>query len=86
LAKARKSAGKRKTEGTKVEPYVPRPQSAAELAASRGISETALLAEFRASLEVHDERAEDKLPKEFSPWLVKFAWTATKPAKMHGRN
>jgi hypothetical protein len=73
LARARKSSGKRKAEGTKAEAYVPRRQSAAELAASRGISEAALLAEFRASLEVHGERAEDKLPKEFSPWLVKFA-------------
>jgi hypothetical protein len=42
------------------------------MAASPGITEATLMAEFRSSLEAHGERAEDKLQNELSGWLVKF--------------
>jgi hypothetical protein len=79
LAKARKSGGSHNSEGTKPEPNPPRPDYKiltstflAELAASRGITKTALLAEFSASLSALGEKAEDKLGKELSEWLRKF--------------
>jgi|ERR1700679_4070877 hypothetical protein len=75
LANERKRAEKRKAEGTKAEFYVPRPQSAAEIAASRGISEAALHAEFRASMKVHGERIEDRPAEELTVWLIKFVKT-----------
>jgi hypothetical protein len=72
MASAQKSGGSRNSEGTKAEPGVPRPRTVAETAASRGVSEAALLAEFRFSLAAHGKRAEDNLDKELLPWVRKF--------------
>jgi len=73
LAKRRENSGIRKAERTKEEPEVSRSRPLAEMAASRGITETALLADYRSSLRAHGETAEDRLHKEFGVWLVKFA-------------
>ena len=72
MAKARKSGGKRKTAGAKEEPEVPRPQTLEQWVASHSIAEPNNLAQFFSSLKVHGEPAEDRLDKEFLPWLVKF--------------
>jgi hypothetical protein len=85
VASKGKSDGKRKTEGTKEKTEFPKPgrkiltsKTLGELASSRAISEATLLAEFHSSLQSHRERAEDKLQKEFSGWLVKFAQAVDK--------
>ena len=63
----------RKPEGTKAEPDVPRPDH--KTLTGKALAETAgsRMAEFRSSLDAHDERAEDKLDKEFRAWLIEFA-------------
>ena len=80
MAGTRKGGGARKAERMKTKPEVAQPdrqtltgKTVAQMAASRGITETALLADYRFSLEAHGETAEDRLPKEFRGWLIKFA-------------
>lgn len=80
LPKPRKSGVKRANKTAKAEPELLNPggkiltgKTTAKLAASRGVSEATLLADYRSSLRSHGEQAEDRMPKEFSTWLVKFA-------------
>jgi hypothetical protein len=72
VASSRKTGRGRKVEGTK-EPTTPPPQTLVEWVASHTLVDANLLAEYRSSLEVHGERAENRIEKEFGPWLVKFA-------------
>jgi len=52
---------------------VPWPQTLEQWVASHSIADPKHLAEYLSSLKVHGERAEDRLPEEFSAWLGKFA-------------
>ena len=73
MANARKRSGTRKVKVPKEEPEAPRPQTLTEWVASHRVADPRLVAEFSSSLEVHGERAEDRIPKEFLPWLRRFA-------------
>lgn len=73
LAKRQEKKEVRKKEGTKEGTEESRPSALAEMAASRGTTEAAILAAYHSSFEPHDQRAEDKLDKELTQWLAKFA-------------
>ena len=80
MPKPRKSGVKRADKTAKTEPESVKPvgkiltgKTTAELAASRGVSVATRLAGYRSSLQAHGEEAGDRMPKEFSAWLVKFA-------------
>jgi hypothetical protein len=66
----RKSVGQH--EQANVEPEHSRPSALAEMAVARGRTEDELMSGYLSSLEVHGERVEDRVGKEFRPWLFKF--------------
>lgn len=63
----------RKDEQAVVAPQESLPSAPAELVADRGMSEAEWMSEYVSSLKVYGETVEDRISKEFRPWMLKFA-------------
>jgi hypothetical protein len=72
LAKRQRDNAAREHEPTKTASNKSRPPAVPEMVAS-GSTEEAVLADYLSSLQVHGERAEDRIDKEFVPWLLNLA-------------
>jgi hypothetical protein len=62
---------KEKPKGTP--PESSQPSALAEMAAARNMKEADLMSAYRSSLEVYGGTVEDRVGKEFRPWLHRFA-------------
>ncbi len=74
MAKRQTENAGRKHERTKTASNKSQPLTVPEMAASSDSrEEEVVLAHYLPSLQVHGERVEDRIDKEFAPWLVHFA-------------
>lgn len=54
-------------------PKTPQSSALADIALATDVSEAERMSEYQSSLELYGERVEDRIGKEFRPWLLKFA-------------